>query len=101
MHTHGQCCCKWYSRRREEDEKEKLLARDVEPDQITSASEGALRQQPDNLRQLRERRDVVRKVARIGFQSRVQVSVVTPDTHTHTHTHITTNVVAWFVVFVL
>lgn len=66
-----QCCCRWFSRRREEEEKEGLLTGD--PQQCDAE---VLQQQPSVNHQLRERARVdqdPRRVARVGFQSRLQV----------------------------
>ena len=85
-----QFCCRWFTRRREDEEKEGLLTRDaqlledaappVQTNQPRVAS-GGLRERASVNNNNEdaygdwERRDHVRRVARVGFQSRVQVSV--------------------------
>jgi hypothetical protein len=81
-------CCRWFTRRREDEEKEGLLTRDaqlledaappVQTNQPRVAS-GGLRERASVNNNNEdaygdwERRDHVRRVARVGFQSRVQV----------------------------
>ena len=76
-----QCCFRWFSRRREDEEKEGLLIRDSLLEREARETEPPT---VVNGHQLRERRDVdheprehVRRVARVGFQSRVEVRVYT------------------------
>ena len=88
-----QFCCRWFTRRREEEEKETLLTQDAQLDDTspsaaatavrTSQPRVGLRERPsvnnsggrDATDWGVERRDHVRRVARVGFQSRVEVSL--------------------------
>lgn len=87
-----QFCCRWFTRRREEEEKETLLTQDPQQDDTSPSAATAVRtSQPRvGLRERPsvnnsggrdaadwgvERRDHVRRVARVGFQSRVEVSL--------------------------
>ncbi|CAI7996222.1 Tyrosine-protein phosphatase non-receptor type 7 [Geodia barretti] len=81
-------CCRWFTRRREDEEKEGLLTRDAQllddtaPQVQTNqprVAGGGLRERAsvnnnnEDVYSDWERRDHVRRVARVGFQSRVQV----------------------------